>query len=390
MNKPIGIEVSLAAAEAASLANVDVVAAYPITPQTHVVEHLAELVAEGKLKAQYVAVESEHSAMSACVGASAAGSRTFTATASQGLALMHEILYLAPSMRLPIVMVVANRALSAPINIWADHSDIMPQRDTGWVQLFAENGQEVFDLTLMSFKLAEDHQVLLPVMVNMDGFTLSHVIEPVSMLSKEEADSFLPPMNPARMLDPEDPRSIGAFGAQDVYTEVKMAQEDAMQKAAKVFETVADEYKQKFGRAYKPVETYRTEDAKVILVTMGSAGETARTAVDEMRETGVKVGQVSIRMWRPFPLDQFRQAVSGAKVVAVLDRALSPGSQGGPVGMEVKSAFFGVAEAPVIKDFVAGLGGRELNRKVFKEITSRALDQNQGDEAYTFLDARLK
>jgi pyruvate ferredoxin oxidoreductase alpha subunit len=328
--------------------------------------------------------------MSACVGASAAGSRTFTATASQGLALMHEILYLAPSMRLPIVMVVANRALSAPINIWADHSDIMPQRDTGWVQLFAENGQEVFDLTLMSFKLAEDHQVLLPVMVNMDGFTLSHVIEPVSMLSKEEADSFLPPMNPARMLDPEDPRSIGAFGAQDVYTEVKMAQEDAMQKAAKVFETVADEYKQKFGRAYKPVETYRTEDAKVILVTMGSAGETARTAVDEMRETGVKVGQVSIRMWRPFPLDQFRQAVSGAKVVAVLDRALSPGSQGGPVGMEVKSAFFGVAEAPVIKDFVAGLGGRELNRKVFKEITSRALDQNQGDEAYTFLDARLK
>jgi pyruvate ferredoxin oxidoreductase alpha subunit len=242
----------------------------------------------------------------------------------------------------------------------------------------------------MSFKLAEDHQVLLPVMVNMDGFTLSHVIEPVSMLSKEEADSFLPPMNPARMLDPEDPRSIGAFGAQDVYTEVKMAQEDAMQKAAKVFETVADEYKQKFGRAYKPVETYRTEDAKVILVTMGSAGETARTAVDEMRETGVKVGQVSIRMWRPFPLDQFRQAVSGAKVVAVLDRALSPGSQGGPVGMEVKSAFFGVAEAPVIKDFVAGLGGRELNRKVFKEITSRALDQNQGDEAYTFLDARLK
>jgi len=238
MSQRVGMEVSLAAAEAAGLANVDVVAAYPITPQTHIVEHLAELVATGALDAEYIAVESEHSAISACVGASAAGARTFTASASQGLALMHEILFLASSMRLPIVMAVANRAISAPINIWADHSDIMPQRDTGWVQLFAENGQEVFDLIIQAFRLAEDHRVLLPVMINMDGFTLSHVIEPISLIDQGELDGFLPAMKPARILDPASPRTMGPFGAQDVYTEIKQQQEAALLKAESVLEEI--------------------------------------------------------------------------------------------------------------------------------------------------------
>jgi pyruvate ferredoxin oxidoreductase alpha subunit len=231
MGKRVGIEVSLAAAEAVKLSDVDVVAAYPITPQTHIVERIAELVADGQLDAEYVAVESEHSAISACIGASAAGARTFTSTASQGLALMHEVLFIASGMRLPIVMVIANRAISPPINIWADHSDIMPERDTGWVQLFAENGQDVFDLIVQAFRLAEDQRVQLPVMVNMDGFSLSHVIEPVALLERHEIDSFLPKYRPTRMLDPDRPRTMGAFGFQNVYTEVKKQQESALMAA---------------------------------------------------------------------------------------------------------------------------------------------------------------
>ena len=296
MSKRVGMEISLAAAEAVGLADADVVAAYPITPQTHIVEHLAELVSDGTLDAEYIAVESEHSAISACMGASAAGARTFTATASQGLALMHEILFAASSMRLPIVMAVANRALSAPINIWADHSDIMPQRDTGWVQLFAENGQDVVDMIIQAFRLAEDHRVLLPVMVNMDGFTLSHTIAPIVLMERSEVEQFLPEMVPARVLDPAKPRSIGPFGAQDIYTEIKKQQEMALLRAQPVLEEIWADFENKFGRNYKAVETYRTEGAKVIIVTMGAIVETARTAVDEMREDGIQAGLVRIRL----------------------------------------------------------------------------------------------
>jgi len=389
MSKRVGIEVSLAAAEAVGLANVDVVAAYPITPQTHIVEYLADLVAEGKYDAEYVPVESEHSAISACVGSSAAGARTFTATASQGLALMHEILFIASSLRLPIIMAVANRALSPPINIWADHSDIMPQRDTGWIQLFAENGQDVFDLLIQSFRLAEDHRVLLPVMVNMDGFSLSHVIEPISILDADEVSRFLPPMNPFRMLDTAHPRTIGAFGAQDVYTEVKKQQEEALRSAETVLEEIWKNFADRFGRRYRAVETYATDDAEVILVTMGAPGGTARVAVDEMRSQGMKVGLACIRLWRPFPKTAFFDAVKGAKVIAVLDRMLSPGSQGGPVAMELRSAFYLQPEKPAIFDFVAGLGGREINRNTFWEMVTRSLDQKFPSESYTLLDVRL-
>lgn len=388
MSRRIGIEVSHAASEAVALADVDVIAAYPITPQTHIVEHLAELVASGRLAAQYIPVESEHSAISACLGSSAAGARTFTAAASQGLALMHEILFAASSLRLPLVMAVANRALSAPINIWADHSDIMPQRDTGWVQLFAENGQDVFDLLLQSFRLAEDSRVLLPVMVSMDGFTLSHVMEPVSLLSQEEVAGFLPPATFAKRLDPRAPRSIGPFGAQNVYPEIKQQQEAALVGAEAVLGEIWADFEQRFGRRYRAVESYRTEDAEVILVTMGAIGETARTAVDEMREDGIAVGVARIRLWRPLPCHQLSGVLGRARTIAVVDRMMSPGAPGGPVGLELRSLFYGRDRRPGIMNFIAGLGGREINRRTFKEIVRQALIGNEQTRGYTHIDVR--
>ena len=389
MNKPVGIEVSIAAAEAVGLADTDVVAAYPITPQTHIVEHLAEMVNDGRLDAEYIPVESEHSALSACLGSAASGARTFTATASQGLAFMHEILFLAASLRLPMVMVVANRALSAPINIWVDHSDVMPQRDTGWVQLFAENGQEVFDMILQAFRLTENHRVLLPVMVNMDGFTLSHVIEPIALLTKEEVNQFIPPIIPYRALDTERPRSIGPFGAQDVYTEVKQQQEAALLAAEGVLEEIWKDFNNLFGRCYRAIETYQIEDAELALVTMGAIGETAHTAVDEMRAEGISVGLVRIRLWRPFPCTRLMAALGNAKTVAVIDRMLSPGAQGGPVAAEIRSLFYDQNKRPEILNFIAGLGGREITRRTFKEVVERAQSTKSQPRNYTLIDVRM-
>ncbi|UCG39220.1 MAG: pyruvate ferredoxin oxidoreductase [bacterium] len=389
MSERVGIEVSMAAAEAVGRANVDVIPAYPITPQTHIVEHIAELVADGRLDAEYVPVESEHSAISAAVGAAAAGARTFTSTASQGLALMHEILFAASSMRLPIVMAVANRAISIPINIWADHSDIMPERDTGWVQLFAENGQDVFDLIIQAYRLAEDHRVLLPVIVNMDGFSLSHVIEPVILLDREEVDAFLPPIRPGRTLDPQKPRTMGAFGSPNVYTEVKKQQEDALIRASAVLEDIWREFETRFGRRYRAVETHKTDDAEIILVAMGSIAETAMTAVDEMREEGIRVGLARIRLWRPFPFEALFKALKGARVVTVLDRMLSPGGHGGPVGTELRSAYYQQEEKPLILDFIAGLGGRDISRETFRELVKRSLDGEPQSDFYSLLDVRV-
>jgi pyruvate ferredoxin oxidoreductase alpha subunit len=388
MSRRVGIEVSHAAAEAVALADVEVIAAYPITPQTHIVEDLAEMINSGSLDAEYIPVESEHSAISACLGSSAAGARTFTAAASQGLALMHEILFAASSLRLPMVMAVANRALSAPINIWADHSDIMPQRDTGWVQLFAENGQDVFDLMLHAFRLSEDSRVLLPVMINMDGFTLSHVMEPVSILSKEEVDTILPPVSFKERLDVRNPRSIGPFGAQNVYTEIKQQQEAALVGAEAVLNEIWTDFDERFGRRYNPLEAYRTDDAEVILVTMGAIGETARTAVDEMRESGIAVGLVRIRLWRPLPCEQLVSALEKAETIAVIDRMMSPGAPGGPVGLELRSVFYDREKRPKIIDFVAGLGGREINRRTFKEAVKQAQALKKQKRNYSLIDVR--
>ncbi len=384
MAKRVGMEVSMAVAEAAKLANVDVIAAYPITPQTHIVEHLAELVADGELDAAYIPVESEHSAMSACVGASAAGARTFTATAGQGLELMHEVLYIASSMRLPMVMAVANRALSAPLSVWGDHSDAMAVRDTGWIQIFAENGQEALDNVLCGFRIAEDHDVLLPVMVHLDGFHLTHVIEPIIIPEQNEVDRFLPHHQYPLPLDPAKPVSMGTFAPPVIYTETKKAQEVNIRAAKEAVIKHWNDFDKFFGRQYRPVECYHSKGAKVLLLTMGSFSETAMAAIDKMREEGKDVGLIRLRLWRPFPFEEIRQAVKDAEVLIVLDRALSFGGPGGPVCSEVRSALYNEKRKPKVISFVGGLGGRDIPVAGFEEIVSRGMEIAQTGSEHEF------
>ena len=377
MAKKVGIEVSLAVAEVVGLADVDVVAAYPITPQTHIVEHLAELVANGELDAQYIPVESEHSAMSACLGSSAAGARTFTSTASQGLELMHEVLYVASAMRLPVVMAVVNRALSAPLSVWGDHSDVMAVRDTGWIQIFVENGQEAIDNVLCAFRIAEDRRVLLPVMVHLDGFHLSHMIEPTLLPNRDEVDKFLPKNDYPLPLRPDKPVTMGGFAPPIIYTEAKEAQEVNLRAAKEVILQCWNEFGNRFQRYYSPVECYRCEDADVLLLTMGSFSETAMVAIDRMRKKGRNVGLLRLRLWRPFPFDEIRQAAKDADVLIVLDRALSFGGPGGPVCSEIRSALYSEEKKPKVVGFVGGLGGRDITVDGFEEIVNRGIEISQ-------------
>lgn len=390
MAKRVGIEVSLAISEAVKLANVDVIAAYPITPQTHIVEHLSELVADGHLDAEFIPVESEHSAMSTCCGSSAAGARTYTATCSQGQALMLEICYIAPALRLPIVMTVANRSLSGPISIWNDHSDMMMSRDTGWIQTVAENGQEAFDLTLHAFRVAEDARVLLPVIINVDGFTLTHVIEPIEILDQKEVDRYLPPYQPQMRLDPASPITIGPVGMPEVYTEAKKAQDEAIKGAKPVILEAWQQFGDMFGRYYKPVETYRTDGAETLLVTMGSLSETAMIAVDQMRTDGKNVGLVRLRLFRPFPFEEFLAAVRGAKQIAVMDRALGLNGAGGPLATEVKAALYDEPEHPYIWNYVAGLAGRDVTIENFVEMADgvEAAAADGVRSGYTIINVR--
>jgi pyruvate ferredoxin oxidoreductase alpha subunit len=374
MAQRVGMEVSLAIGEMVKMADVDVVAAYPITPQTHIVEHIAELVADGELDAEYIPVESEHSAMSACLGSAAAGARTFTATAGQGLELMHEVLYVASAMRLPIVMTVANRALSSPLSVWGDHSDVMACRDTGWIQVFTENGQEVLDQTLCAFRIAEDRRVLLPVMVHLDGFHLSHVIEPILMPDEESVKDFLPQNKYPLPLHPSKPVAMGDFAPPVVFTEAKWAQEVNLRNSKDVVTEVWSEFNKLFCREYKPVERYRTEGATTLLFTMGSFSETAMTAIDQLREEGQAVGLVRLRLWRPFPFEELRDAVRGAKVLVTLDRSLSVGGPGGPVASEIRSALYGEQDMPKVVSFVGGLGGRDITRGHFETIIKRGME----------------
>jgi pyruvate ferredoxin oxidoreductase alpha subunit len=370
----VGVMVSVAVADAVKLANPDVIAAYPITPQTHIVEHLAELVAEGELDAEYIPVESEHSAMSACLGSAAAGARTFTATASQGLALMNEVVYVAPPMRLPIVMAVANRSLSAPLSIWPDHSDMMSVRDTGWIQIIVENGQQAVDNTIIAFRIAEDPKVLLPIMVHQDGFTLTHVIEPIIFPSQEEVDKYLPKNRFPLPLNPDRPVAMGEFAPPFIFTETKWAQEVALQNSKKVILKAWDEFAKAFGRKYMPVEKYHSEGAKVLIMTMGSSGETASVAIDELRKEGMDVGQIRLRLWRPFPFKELREAVKDADILIVMDRALSYGGPGGPLASEVKAAFYNQAKRPRVVSFVISLGGRDTTVSDFKDIVKKGID----------------
>ncbi len=385
MGQRVGMEVSIAVSHAVQLARAEAIAAYPITPQTHIVEHLSSLVANGELDAEFVTVESEHSAMSASVGAAATGARTYTATSSQGLALMHEILFIASGMRLPIVMTVANRALSAPLSIWNDHSDIMAEKDIGWIQIFVENGQEAFDHSVMAFKIAEDHRVLLPTIINLDGFILTHVVEPLEVLEQEAVERFLPPLKPYLKLDPKKPVTMGAFALPEIFAEVKMAHQMALTNSYGPILEVWREWGELTGRHYQPVERYRTEGARVLLLLMGSLAEVAEVAVDEMQEAGQAVGLVKPRLWRPFPFADLRAALAGADLVIVCDRALSLGGAAGPVLAEVRSALYPLARRPQVLGYIVGLGGRDVQPQVFKDIVSHALkeiEQGPGEEFY--------
>ncbi|MBI2287582.1 MAG: pyruvate ferredoxin oxidoreductase [Chloroflexi bacterium] len=373
MAKRTGIEVSIAVSDAVKLVNADVIAAYPITPQTHIVEHLAELVANGELDAEFIPVESEHSAMSACLGSAAVGARTFTASAGQGLELMHEVLYVASAMRLPIVMAVANRALSAPLSVWGDHSDAMAVRDTGWIQIFVENGQEAVDNVICAFHIAEDKRVLLPVMIHLDGFHLSHMIEPMFLPEQSQVDRFLPPNQYPLPLNPDKPVTMGDFAPPIIYTEAKWAQEQNLRASKETILECWCSFAEIFQRSYSPVESYHSEGAKTLLLTMGSFSETAMVAVDNLRAAGQDVGLIKLRLWRPFPFEELRQAVRGAEVLIVLDRALSVGGPGGPVCSEIKAALYNETKKPKIVSFVGGLGGRDITVAGFENIITRGI-----------------
>jgi pyruvate ferredoxin oxidoreductase alpha subunit len=370
----IGIEVSFAVADAVKMCNPDVIAAYPITPQTHIVEHLAELVANGELDAEYIPVESEHSAMSACLGSAATGARTYTATSSQGLALMIEVVYVAAPMRLPVIMAVANRALSAPLSIWGDHSDMMSVRDTGWIQIVTENGQQAVDNTIIAFRVGEDPRVLLPVMVHLDGFNLTHVVEPILLPEQADVDKFLPKSRFPLPLNPDKPVAMGGFAAPGIFMEAKWAQEMNLRNSKKVIMQAWDEFAKVFGRKYSPVEKYHSDGAKVLIMTMGSIGETASVAIDELRKECINVGQIRLRLWRPFPFEELREAVKDADILIVMDRAISYGGPGGPVASEVKAALYNQTKKPKIVSYVISLGGRDTTVSGFKDIVKKGMD----------------
>ncbi|MBN2225592.1 MAG: pyruvate ferredoxin oxidoreductase [Deltaproteobacteria bacterium] len=390
MGKRIGMEVSLMVSEAVKLADVDVIAAYPITPQTHIVEHLSELVADGHLNAEYICVESEHSAMSACAGSSAAGARTYTATSSQGLQLMSELLYVVSAMRMPIVMTVVNRTLSAPLSIWNDQSDIMANRDCGWIMIFAENGQESFDQTLCAFRIAEDRRVLLPVAVNMDGFILSHVIEPYQTVEEEIVEKFLPPFDPLYTLHPDRPVTMGAFAMPELFAETKMAHEIAIRDSYAVIREVWDHWGELTGRRYEPVEEYMTEGADTVFVTIGSYGELGMDVVDRLRAAGKKVGLVKIRLFRPFPYRDILNSLTKFENLLIVDRALSVGGVGGPLASEIKTALYRLEKRPNVFSFIAGLSGRDVPPEKFIEMYEEAMEglkKNQWDE-FTMVGVR--
>ncbi|MBN2567465.1 pyruvate ferredoxin oxidoreductase [Candidatus Woesearchaeota archaeon] len=351
-----------AAAEAMRQIDPDVVAAYPITPQTEIMHEFSQYVADGDVGTELITVESEHSAMSACVGASAAGARAMTATAANGLALMWEIVYIAASNRLPIVMNVVNRALSGPINIHCDHSDSMGCRDTGWIQLFSENAQDVYDNTLMAMRIAEDEGVFLPVMVCQDGFITSHSVETMEAIDDRSAKAFVGEHQGHHpLLDTAHPVTSGPLDLFDYYFEHKAQQLDAMESAKGVIRRVFSEFSGISGRQYDYFEPYRMEDAEMCLVAAGSSCGTIKVVVDDLRAKGRKVGLLKMRVFRPFMADEVTRHLGKTKAVAVLDRSASFGALGGPVFTEVRSAFHESRDTPRIIDYLYGLGGRELD-----------------------------
>jgi pyruvate ferredoxin oxidoreductase alpha subunit len=365
------IEGSRAVAEAVALCRPDVVSAYPITPQTHIVEELSQMVADGDLDAEYVRVESEHSAASVCLGAVAAGSRAYSATTSQGMLLMIEVLYNIAGMRLPMVITGVNRAVSAPLNIWNDHQDTVALRDTGWLQLYAESSQECLDMHIQAYKISEDDRVLLPVMVCMDGFILTHTYETVDVPPQEAVDAFLPRYDPLFKLDPADPYTLGAYAGPELYQEIRYNIHRDCLNAKQVVKEVARDFLAAFGRwSGDVIEAYRCEDAEEIVVAMGSVVGTLKDWADRKREAGEKVGVLKLRCYRPFPAEELVAALAKAKRVIVLEKAVSMGGFG-IVAAELRAALLGKSSVPVACA-VAGLGGRDITMSTLDEMQTRA------------------
>ena len=367
------------------LARAEVIPAYPITPQTTIVEELSVLCADGRLKAKFIPVESEHSAMACCVGASAAGVRTFTATSGQGLALMHEMLHWASGARLPIVMANVNRALGSPWNIWGEQTDSLSQRDTGWLQFYCESNQEVLDTTIQAFKIAEE--IHLPVMLNLDAFFLSHTAEPVEIPDQKRVDDFLPRYQPEFRLDPKKPYSFGCLTPPEYFMEFRYKIQQSMLQGKEVSRRVDEEFGQSFGRKYGLIEAYRCDGADLILVTSGAIASTARVVVDALRQKGRKVGMVKVRLFRPFPQEELYAVLRDVEKVAVVDRNVSFGV-GGIFAHELNAAFCNEKTRPPIFSYIAGLGGRDVTPQVLNDVVYQTYKRSQPEKQSVWVGMR--
>ncbi|HNQ54190.1 MAG TPA: transketolase C-terminal domain-containing protein [Methanothrix sp.] len=383
------VEGSYAVAHAVMCCRPDVISAYPITPQTHIVENLSQMVANGELDSEFLTVDSEFSALSVLVGVCAAGGRGYSSTTSQGLALMYEVLYNVSGLRMPLVMNVANRAMGAPLNIWNDQQDSIGARDVGWIQIYAENVQEAVDATLQAYKIAEDREIRTPVMVCMDGFVLTHVYEPVELLDKEKAREFLPDFKPEHILDPARPMTFGAFADPSTYTEFRYQQFEAQLKALSKIEEVARQFEESFGRYYGGLlDGYFLDDAEIVIVTLGSVVGTVKDAIDAMRSEGKKVGLLKIRSYRPFPVQALRKALKDAAVIAVMEKDVAIGGEAGLV-TDLKAAFYSSSSRTPIIGFAAGLGGRDITIKDIRKIVEKAEAARKGDlSEFEFLALR--
>ena len=374
------LEGNAAVAFALKQINPDVVAAYPITPATEVVQTFSDYVANGEVDTEFVAVESEHSAMSACIGASAAGGRVMTATSSQGLALMWEMLYIAASLRCPIVMPIANRALAGNVNIHCDHSDSMGTRDAGWIQLYCENTQEIYDNIVQAIRISEDKSVRLPTMVCYDGFIISHAVEVIDVLGDEAVRGFTGGFEPVNaLLDIDNPKTIGPLDLQDFYFEHKRQHVEALAGVPEVVERVGAEFGELSGRAYGAVEEYRLDDADVAIVLLGSTAGTVKDVVDALRDTGRRVGLLKIRMFRPFPARRVAEALAPLKAVAVMDRHAALGTYGAPLFTEIRSTLYGTCDIPVL-GFMYGVGGRDISMDQIASTFDAAVSAAAGDD----------
>jgi pyruvate ferredoxin oxidoreductase alpha subunit len=379
------IEGSMAVAEAVKVCRPHVISAYPITPQTHIVENLSQMVADGKLKAEFINVESEFAAASVILGASVTGARAYSTTTSQGLLLMAEVLFNIAGLRLPVSITCANRSVSAPINIWNDHQDAMTIRDSGWIQLYAEDCQETADMQIQAYKIGENPEISLPVMVNMDGFILTHAFEPVELFDQKMVDEFLPPYKPMVYLTTKKPVSFGILAEPAYYMETRYRLQKAIEASQQVIEDVANEFKKVFGRyAGGLVDKYRLEDAKTAIVAMGSVVGTIREVVDELREKGEKVGLLKVRAFRPFPKEAIYDALKDVNNIIIMEKALSMGL-GGILLNESKAVFYGKKRQPQISGFLVGLGGRDVPNKSIINAVKKAESKEVED---SFVDLR--